>query len=99
MKRKGDMVLMGQYRDQCFVGKRLISGIMTATKKGMQSEVLEVKNSKDRTEQFSLYCEYASRCSKWPASFGNWQCAYVRTQVRSKILWPLLGNMKCNPVP
>lgn len=62
---------MGQYRDQCFVGKRLISGIMTATKKGMQSEVLEVKNSKDRTEQFSLYCEYASRCSKWPASFGT----------------------------
>lgn len=62
---------MGQYRDQCFVGKRLISGSMTATKKGMQSEVLEVKNSKDRTEQFSLYCEYASRCSKWPASFGT----------------------------
>lgn len=55
---------MGQYRDQCFVGKRLISGSMTATKKGTQSEVLEVKNSKDRTELFSLCCEYASRCSK-----------------------------------
>lgn len=83
-------------------GKRLISGSMTATKKGTQSEVLEVENGKDRTEQFSLCCEYAGTGSKWPAtpwlSFGNWQYAYVHIQVRSKLLWPLLGNMKCAPV-
>lgn len=102
VEEKGDVILMGQYRDQCFVGKRLISGSMTATKKGTQSEVLEVENGEDRTEQFSLCCEYSGRRSKWPATpwlnFGNRQYAYVHIQVRSKLLWPLLGNMKCAPV-